>query len=117
MVIPVYNGARHVGEAIQSVLDQSYANIEVVVVDDASTDSSSEVIAHYHDPRLIYIRHKQNQGSNVARNTGITTATGEIIAFFSPGRLFSSREDIHLHVEYYKNHPDVGFTYNSRFRA
>ena len=81
VIIPTYNRAALVKRAIQSVLDQTYDNFEVIVVDDASTDSTVTVIANIKDQRLKYIRHEVNCHASAARNTGIASVKGELIAF------------------------------------
>jgi glycosyltransferase involved in cell wall biosynthesis len=90
VVIPVYNGERFLGEAIESVLDQDYEPVEIVVVDDGSTDGSSEVAARYDEVTLI---RQENQGQAVARNVAIEAGSGEFVALLdaddqmAPGRL------------------------------
>jgi glycosyltransferase involved in cell wall biosynthesis len=77
--MPVYNGAKYLRPALDSVLAQTYAPIEIVAVDDGSTDESAEVLAGY-GPRLVMLR-QANAGVSAARNTGIQAARGEFIAF------------------------------------
>ena len=86
VVIPTYNRAQQTIAAIQSVLAQSYASIEIIVVDDGSTDGSGEVIQRFvsenlNDCHQILFVSQPNQGASVARNTGISNARGEYIAF------------------------------------
>jgi glycosyltransferase involved in cell wall biosynthesis len=114
VVIPAYNGTDHIGEAIQSVLDQTYPHFELIVVDDASPDNTAEVVKGFQDPRLRYIRHERNRLANAARNTGIRAAKGEVIAFLDQDDMFHP-EKLRVHVEYLRGHPDVGMTYNARF--
>lgn len=78
VVIPSYNYARFVGEAIESVLDQAYRHFEVIVIDDGSTDNTGEVVARY--PRVRYLRQK-NQGRSVARNNGLRASRGPYVVF------------------------------------
>ena len=79
VVIPVYNGERYLGEAIESVLRQSVLPTEVVVIDDGSADNSGAVARAFH-PRVRY--HPQtNMGAAAARNTGVGLTTGRFIAF------------------------------------
>lgn len=79
VVMPVYNNQQHIGEALDSVLAQDYGPMEIIVVDDGSTDGTAEVVSSYGD-RVILLR-QQNQGSAVARNLGINSAKGQYVAF------------------------------------
>ncbi len=83
VIIPTYNRAHLIGRSIQSVLNQTYLDFEIIVVDDGSTDNTEEVIKVFqeHDKRIRFIRHENNKGAAASRNTGITAAKGEYIAF------------------------------------
>lgn len=82
VIIPTYNRAHLIGRAIQSVLDQTYQDFEIIVVDDGSTDNTEEVVTDFNDERLRYIRLEENSGTSAApRNTGIKVARGKYIAF------------------------------------
>jgi glycosyltransferase involved in cell wall biosynthesis len=93
VIIPAYNRASVLGPAIRSVFDQGIEDLEVIVVDDASRDTTETVISRMKDPRIVYVRHPQNKGGAAARNTGIERARGEYIAFLDsddqwlPGKL------------------------------
>jgi len=78
VIIPAYNAERYLGEAIESVLGQTYAPLETIVVDDGSTDGTAEVAAAY--PGVAVISQK-NAGPAIARNRGFAASTGELIAF------------------------------------
>ena len=78
VVIPCYNQAHFLGEAIESVLKQTYKHFEIVVVDDGSTDNTSEVARRYSGIRCI---EQANQGLSAARNTGIRESKGEYLVF------------------------------------
>lgn len=80
IIIPVYNAERFVRQALQSALEQTYGNIEVIVVNDGSTDRSPEIISGFMDPRMRVI-HQRNKGGSAARNAGIEIARGEYIKF------------------------------------
>ena len=80
MVIPAYNAAQTIGNAIESCLQQSYEAHEIIVVDDASTDETEEVVKQ-HDGNVRYIKLLKNTGSATARNKGMSIATGDYIAF------------------------------------
>jgi glycosyltransferase involved in cell wall biosynthesis len=77
IVMPVFNRATLVRRALESCLSQSFADFEIVVVDDGSTDSSHEIVAAYADPRMRLLRHSVNRGVCPARNTAIAAAAGE----------------------------------------
>jgi glycosyltransferase involved in cell wall biosynthesis len=80
VIIPTYNRAALASDAIRSVLSGSYADFEVVVVDDGSTDCTCDVVAALGDPRIVY-RYQENAGLAIARNTGASAATGEYLVF------------------------------------
>jgi glycosyltransferase involved in cell wall biosynthesis len=81
VIIPTYNRGYIVSRAIKSALDQTYKNTEVIVVDDCSTDNTEEIVKKFFDPRIKYIRHPENKGKSVARNTGIKSSKGCFTAF------------------------------------
>ena len=81
VIIPTYNRENLVSQAIQSVLNQTYRDFELIVVDDASIDNTQKIVNNFNDSRIRYICHKQNAGVSVAQNTGIAKARGEYIAF------------------------------------
>ncbi|MFC7193467.1 glycosyltransferase family 2 protein [Halosimplex aquaticum] len=81
VIIPTYNRATLVKRAIQSVLNQTFKDFELIIVDDASDDETPEVIDSINDARLEYIRHDLNRHGGAARNTGIKYASGKYIAF------------------------------------
>ena len=79
VVMPCYNAERYLVESIQSILDQTLQDFELIVVDDGSTDSTRAVVETFDDSRLRYI-YRDNGGPGAARNTGISAARGEYIA-------------------------------------
>ena len=81
VILPTYNRAQLIAQAIQSVLDQTYQDFELIIVDDGSKDETEEVVNSFDDERIRYARHEENKGANAARNTGIAMARGEYIAF------------------------------------
>ena len=80
VVIPTRNRAAFLQAAIQSVLNQTFQDFEIIVVDDASADQTAQVIQSFTDPRINYIRHETNKGQGVTRNDGINQASGEYVA-------------------------------------
>ncbi|SRR5690554_6500503 len=95
IVIPTFNRADFIKEALDSVFAQTYPNFEVLVVDDGSTDDTRKVLdAYSQDPRLRYF-YQENQGQSVARNYGISEAQGEFICFLdSDNRWLPNKLDI-----------------------
>jgi glycosyltransferase involved in cell wall biosynthesis len=77
VIIPTYNNGRYLPQAIQSIHDQQYPDVEIIVVDDGSTDDTPEILAHY--GRTIHTIRQPNAGSAAARNTGLQHATGPYI--------------------------------------
>ncbi len=85
IIIPCYNMENYLKDCLDSVLQQTLCNIEIICVDDGSTDSTPELLENYQsqDAR-IRVFHQKNQGVAVSRNNGIAYATGEFIAFMDP---------------------------------
>jgi glycosyltransferase involved in cell wall biosynthesis len=81
VIIPTYNRAHLLKKSIDSVLNQTYANLEVIVIDDNSSDNTDEVLNRYNDERIRYIKNKVNRGASDARNQGIEIARGEYLTF------------------------------------
>lgn len=92
VTIPVFNGARYLADAIESVRTQHGPTLEVLVVDDGSTDGSAEIVSRLADPRCRLLR-QGRQGAAAARNAGVAEATGDLLAFLDaddcwlPGKL------------------------------
>ena len=87
VIMPVYNGARFLEKTLASLLAQTCADWELIVVDDGSTDTTPEILARYDDPRFVKIR-KANGGEAQTRNVGLQQATGEFIAFLDADDLY-----------------------------
>ena len=105
VVIPVYNGDRYLAEAITSVLDQTYKNFELIVVDDGSTDGSAEIAKSY--KQAVLYTFQPNGGLSKARNTGLALARGKYIAFLDHDDLWLPHK-LARQVTYLDSHPDVG---------
>jgi len=110
IIIPAYNVASYVRDAIDSALAQTYKNIEIVVVNDGSTDATAEVLEPYRESgKIIYIFQK-NRGLSGARNTGIRVAKGEFVALLDSDDIFLP-EKIEKQVGYLLAHPDYDVCY------
>lgn len=81
VIIPIYNKEKYIEKCLESVLNQTYSNLEIIVVDDASTDSSLEIVKKISDERIKIIALAENKGVSNARNEGIDLATGDYICF------------------------------------
>jgi len=114
VIMPAYNQAEFIGEAIQSVLNQTYQHFELIIVDDMSTDNTSQVVKCFKDHRIQYILHDKNRMLPVARNTGIRASSGDIIALLDADDYYHP-EKLEKHVAYLDSNPSIGVTYNPRF--
>ncbi|MBP8276300.1 MAG: glycosyltransferase family 2 protein [Propionivibrio sp.] len=110
VVIPAYNASRYVREALQSVVDQHYAPIEILLVDDGSTDDTVELVRkQFPQVRIIS---QPNSGVATARNTGLDQAVGDLVCFLDaddgwyPGKL-------HAQVSHLQTHPETGAVYHT----
>jgi glycosyltransferase involved in cell wall biosynthesis len=112
IVIPTYNYGHYVCEAVESALAQTHPAVEVIVVDDGSTDDTRQRLAAYGD-RIRYI-HQANQKLSAARNTGMNAARGEYIALLDSDDGFHPRK-VELQLQYLLAHPDVGLVGTSTF--
>ena len=88
IIMPSYNMAPYIRETIQSVLNQSYQNWELIIVDDCSTDNTDEVVASIKDERIRYLKNKINSGAAVSRNRALREAKGRWIAFLDADDLW-----------------------------
>jgi glycosyltransferase involved in cell wall biosynthesis len=113
IIIPTYNRAHLVAEAIESALDQTNSDFELIVVDDGSTDNTEEIVRSFRDDRLKYVK-QSNQGVSAARNTGIATAKGEFIAFLDHDDLFLP-EKVSVQLARIRHDPKVGLVYSTYF--
>lgn len=81
-IIPMHNSSKHIQECVKSVLNQTYKNIELILIDDASADNSVELVKKYKDNRIKLIELKENLGAAAARNKGIEQASRRLYLFF-----------------------------------
>ena len=108
VVIPTYQHANTIGRCIYSVLGQAYSPIEIIVVDDGSTDSTSEVLKKYEGK--IRVIHQKNAGANPARNRGLAEATGEFVIFCDADVVMKSQM-IAQFVQRLIDHPEASYAY------
>lgn len=103
VVIPVHNGERFVAEAVEAVLGQDHEPIELIVVDDGSTDTTADIVARY--PQVRYIR-QDNAGPSAARNTGIEVSSGELLTFCDCDDVYRKGK-VSAQVHHLENHPET----------
>ena len=112
VVVPTYNYGDHIGNAVDSVLAQSYGNVEIIVVDDGSNDDTRQRLEKYGD-RIRYV-YQTNAGLSSARNRGISLSNGELIALLDSDDAFHP-EKLRLQVLFMAMHPDVGLVGTDSF--
>jgi glycosyltransferase involved in cell wall biosynthesis len=110
VILPIYNGEAYLGEALDSILTQSLTDIQILIIDDGSTDGSADLVGHYvkKHPRICYVR-QDNAGVSAARNTGIGLSEGQYIAFLDQDDRWSERA-LEIHVTELEANPDLGYT-------
>lgn len=98
IIIPTYNREKFILKAIGSVLNQSFTDFELIIIDDNSQDSTENIVQNIHDSRLVYIKNSENKERCISRNIGIQRAVGQYICFLDS-------DDYHLpnHLEYLYN--------------
>jgi len=107
--MPVYNGEKHLKEAIDSILNQTYTDFEFLIINDGSTDSSVEIIESYTDPRIRLVHNEKNLGLTPTLNRGLEIAKGEYIVRMDADDI-SLPERIKKQVKFMDENPDVGLS-------
>ncbi len=105
VVVPAYNVGAYIEETVESVLNQTYSNLELIVINDGSTDDTADKLLLFQDPRFS-VYHIKNQGVSHARNVGISHAKGKYIAFLDGDDLWESSH-LHYAAEFFIKNPDV----------
>jgi glycosyltransferase involved in cell wall biosynthesis len=109
VIIPTYNAQNFICETLESILAQTYNHLEIIVVDDGSTDQTSQLVQHYH-PRVLYHYQQNSGGCAVPRNTGIERSTGSFLCFIDaddgmvPDRIANQ-------IDFMARHPSVGLSF------
>lgn len=120
IITPMHNDSAFVRQTIESVLNQTYQNWEMIIVDDCSTDGSSEIVSLYNDERIRLFRNEENMGAAHSRNVALKNATGDYVAFldaddwWAPNKLerqikFMQDLDIHFSCTAYYRVQSTGF--------
>lgn len=112
MILPCYNGARWISQAIENVLAQTYRDFELIIIDDGSTDNSKDIIASYlHDKRVHYI-YQQNKGFSAALNRGIKESNGSLIGFIGHDDMWMPNK-LEVQAKYFSEHKDVDLIHSN----
>jgi len=109
VIIPCYNQAHYLNECIESILVQTYKQIEIVVVDDGSTDNTKDIATRYPSVKYVF---KNNGGLSSARNTGIDSSIGDFLVFLDSDDWLLP-EAVAINVQYLHNHPTAAFVSGS----
>lgn len=112
VVIPSYNHAKYVSEAIESVLNQTYDNFELIIIDDASPDNSIEIISQYKDPRIVNYNLKKNVGAVSALNFGITHSNSEYFALLNSDDYWEPQK-LEKQMQVFKGNQEIGAVFTS----
>lgn len=113
VVIPTYNRSEVIGDAIDSVLAQSFSDFEIIVVDDGSTDDTKSRLSVYDDERIRYI-YQKNSGPGAARNTGIINATSRYIAFLDADDILLN-DSLLAKLYFFRKHPSVMIVFSDYY--
>lgn len=106
ILMPVYNAEPYLSEAIQSMLNQTYADFELIILDDCSTDGSADVIKSFTDARIVYHRNEINSGLANNLNTGLKLAKGKYVARMD-GDDISLPHRLQTQVDFLESHPEI----------
>src|SRR6266446_27932 len=109
VIIPAYNAERYVGRALRSVVEQSYAGLEIILVDDGSQDGTAQVVEQFKDPRIVYL-YQGNAGQGNARNHGLRVCKGEYVSFLDADDWYHPRK-IERQVAFLQAHPGYKVVY------
>jgi glycosyltransferase involved in cell wall biosynthesis len=105
VIIPVYNGEAFLARALKSAFEQDYAALEVIVVDDGSTDATARITKGWPEARYFY---QSNQGHGAAKNTGIEKSRGEFLAFLDADDWWAPNK-LRLQIDFLDAHPQAGY--------
>ena len=111
VIIPMYNSEKYIYQCLKSVLDQTYKYLEVIVVDDCSTDRSVDIVNSFNDNRIKLVKNKKNEGVSFSRNKGVKLSTGIFLCFLDSDD-FWDKNKIKMQLDFIKKN-DYSFIYGS----
>ncbi len=101
IIIPTFNRSKHLQRAIHSALNQTYENIEIIIIDDNSYDDTATVVKNFKDPRIHYYKNSENKGPTFTRNKGLSLSKGEYINFLDDDDILLPKK-IELQIKKFK---------------
>ncbi|MBE0641940.1 MAG: glycosyltransferase [Bacteroidales bacterium] len=107
ILMPVYNGERYLRESISSILNQSFHDFELIIVNDGSQDGTAGLVSRYTDPRIRFIDRKENLGVVHSRNEALDAARGDFLAFFDADDI-AHPEKFSIQMDFMRKNPEVG---------
>ncbi len=110
VIIPAYNAEKTIKETINSVLNQTFSDFELIIINDGSKDATLEIVSQFQDPRLKVMSY-ENSGASVSRNRGFAKSVGEFIAFLDADDLWTS-DKLEAQLEALKAHPECDIAYS-----
>ena len=119
VIIPVYNSSLYLKECLDSVIKQTYKDLEIIIVNDASTDNSMDIINKYNDRRIKVINMKHNSGVSASRNMGVKVSTGKYICYLDSDDYWDLNK-IEKQINFIKNnnyefiYSDYAYIYNNK---
>ena len=111
VLLPVYNEEKYISQSIESVLNQTYRNFELIIIDDGSTDNSIDIINSYNDPRIILLKNERNLHIAKSLNNGFQHASGDFIARID-GNDIAVNTRFEKQMHYLSNHPKCGVVFS-----
>lgn len=106
VIMPAYNAEKYIGKAIESILMQTYADLELLVIEDASTDHTLEIIKKYDDNRIRIFENFENKGISFSTNIGLRESRGKYIALMDDDDI-AARERLEIQVKYLEGHKEI----------
>ena len=111
IIMPSYNTGKFIQETIDSVINQTYDNWELIIVDDCSSDNTDEIVKSIKDDRIFYLKNKKNSGAAVSRNKALKMAKGKWIAFLDSDDLWK-KDKLEKQIKFMKNN-NYHFSYTN----
>jgi len=109
VIIPTYNRSHYLKKSINSVLNQKYENIEIIVINDASTDNTQQIIEEFNNNRIIHIKNEKRIGANSSRSIGLRTASGKYIAFLDDDDYYCDDYKLKNQIDLFNKNKNIGF--------